>query len=174
MKTNLFILAALLMLGANAYGQQTNPWAKWSWMFGDWKVAGTGTPGAGLSMFSFEPGHNNSVLMRRSHSKYPPAKDKPEVIHEDLMIIYLDSGEPSRAIYFDNKGQTINYSITYSADSIVMQADKVTNRPVFRLTYTRIDNKTANVKYEMSTDGEKFITYDEGRCTKMAELTRGR
>jgi hypothetical protein len=48
-----------------------------------------------------------------------------------------------------------------------MLSDKVPNVPLFRLTYTRLDDKTANVKFEMSEDGKKFMTYVEGKCRKI-------
>ena len=39
--------------------------------------------------------------------------------------------------------------------------------PVFRLTYTLLDNETINTKFEMSQDGEKFTTYIEGKSKKV-------
>jgi hypothetical protein len=90
------------------------------------------------------------------------------VIHNDLMVIYPEfSGSPSKAIYFDNEGHTINYTITYTENSIVLKSDKVSNIPVFRLTYSLLENEIVNTKFEMSRDGESFFTYIEGKSKKV-------
>ncbi len=75
------------------------------------------------------------------------------------MIIYPDlSGSSNKAIYFDNERHTINYTISYSEKSIVLTSDKIPDSPVFRLTYTYLDKKTVNTRFEISQDGEKFMT----------------
>jgi hypothetical protein len=75
------------------------------------------------------------------------------------MIIYPDlSGSPNKAIYFDNEGHTINYTVSYSEKSIVLISDKIPDSPVFRLTYTYLDKKTVNTRFEISQEGEKFMT----------------
>ena len=107
-------------------------------------------------------------MVRKSHSEYPATDKKPKVIHDDLMVIYLDySGTPSKAIYFDNEGHTINYSISYADKSIVFTSAKITNIPVFRLTYILLDNETIDTKFEMSQDGIQFMTYIEGKSTRV-------
>jgi hypothetical protein len=108
------------------------------------------------------------VIERKSHSEYPATNNKPLIIHDDLMIVYLDfTKNPSKAIYFDNEGHTINYNIFYSDFSIVMTSDKIPNAPVFRLTYTLLDNETVNTKFEISNEGDKFMTYIEGKSKRM-------
>lgn len=83
------------------------------------------------------------------------------------MIVYLDyTGNPAKAIYFDNEGHTINYEITYAEKSIILKSSKIPNMPVFRLTYSLLDNKTIDTKFEMSQDAEKFTTYIEGKSKK--------
>jgi len=79
-------------------------------------------------------------LVRKSHSEYPAQGNRPATIHNDFMIVSLDySGNPSKAIYFDNEGHTMNYSITYTANTIVLLSEKIQNVPIFRLTYTLLD-----------------------------------
>src|SRR5438046_2818566 len=137
MKTKLYLTIALLALITTCFSQQTSSWAKWSWLIGEWKGEGSGQPGQGSGTFSFKADLNNKILVRKSHSEYPATANKPEIIHDDLLIVYLDFfGNPSKAIYFDNEGHTINYSISYTDKSIVLLSDKIPNVPVFRLTYT--------------------------------------
>jgi len=78
------------------------------------------------------------------------------------MIVYPDyTGNPVKAIFFDNEGHTINYSISYTDKSIALTSKKIPNVPVFRLTYTLLKNEIVNTKIEISQDGEKFSTYIE-------------
>jgi hypothetical protein len=107
-------------------------------------------------------------LVRKSHSEYPANGNKPAIVPDDMLIVYLDfSGNPTRAIYFDNEGHTLNYSITYSDKTIVLLSDKIPNVPIFRLPYLMLDPKTINTKFEMSQYGEKFMMYIEGKSVKV-------
>jgi hypothetical protein len=84
------------------------------------------------------------------------------------MVIYPGlSGVSANAIYFDNEGHTINYSIECFENSIVFTSNKLPGVPVFRLSYTLLDNKMVNTKFEMSRDGDTFITYVEGKSRKV-------
>jgi hypothetical protein len=167
MKTRLFLITVLLAIVSVCFGQQNSAWTKWSWLVGDWKGEGNGQPGQGGGVFTFKTDLDSKILIRKAHSEYPATGNKPAVVHDDLMIVYPDfSGAPSKAIYFDNEGHTINYSITYRDKSIVLVSDKIPNIPVFRLTYTQLSDKSVNVKFEMSQDGEKFMTYVDGTCVK--------
>jgi len=165
---NLILTIALLSIISVCFGQQNSPWAKWSWLIGEWKGEGSGQPGQGGGIFTFKTDLNDKILIRKAHSDYPANNNKPAIVHDDLMIVYIDfSGNPSKAIYFDNEGHTINYSITYSDKTIVLLSDKIPNVPIFRLTYTLLEEKTINTKFEMSQDGEKFMNYIEGKSIKM-------
>jgi hypothetical protein len=160
---------AIVMLGlsTNTFGQQDTTWNKWNWIVGEWVGEGSGTPGQALGWFSLQPDLDGKILVRKNHSEYPATPDKPKSIHDDLMIVYpAESGEAKKAIYFDNEGHVINYVITYSEKSIIFTSEKIFNSPIFRLIYFSLDNETINVKFEMSQDGEKFITYTEGKCRK--------
>jgi hypothetical protein len=161
--TKLLFTATFFALTLTCFGQQSMTWEKWSWLIGKWEGEGSGRPGQGEGTFSFSFELDKKILIRKSHSEYPATDNKQKVVHDDLMIIYNDSTEnPTRAIYFDNEGHTINYSITYPDKSIVMTSDKVQNAPIFRLTYSLLDQSNVNTKFEMSQDGEKFMTYIEG------------
>jgi len=170
-KTTIILTIMVLSFAQTVYAQQasTNHWDKWKNLIGEWVGEGSGQPGQGGGTFSFQTDLDGKILVRKSHSEYPAAQNKPAVIHDDLMIIYLDfSGTPSKAIYFDNEGHIINYSIAYSDRSIVLTSDEIQNLPVFRLTYALTDNKTVNVKFEISSQGnqEDFKTYVEGKSKK--------
>lgn len=168
MKIKYLLSLFLLAFSMASSGQQDSTWVKWRWIIGDWVGEGSGQPGQGGGTFSFKPDLDKNVLVRKSHSEYPATESKPLIIHNDLMIVYSDySGALSKAIYFDNEGHTINYSVTFSDSSIVFKSDKIPNIPVFRLTYTLLEKETVNTKFEMSHDGEKFFTYIEGKSKKV-------
>jgi hypothetical protein len=153
---------------ATGFSQQKPSWDRWSWLTGEWIGEGSGKPGDGGGTFSFKTDLDQNILVRKSHSEYPATANKPQVIHDDLMVVYPDfSGNPAKAIYFDNEGHTINYSITYSDKSIILTSDKIPNVPIFKLTYSLLDNETVNTKFEMSQDGVKFFTYIEGKSKKL-------
>jgi hypothetical protein len=168
MKLKLILVLGFFSIMTNGFSQPNNTWSKWSWLIGEWKGQGNGAPGQGSGTFSFYTDLNNKILVRKAHSEYPANGNKPAIIHEDLLFVYLDDAEnPSKAIYFDNEGHTINYTITYSDKTIVLLSDKTANAPVFRLTYSQLDDRLINTKFEMSRDGEKFMTYIEGKSTKV-------
>ena len=118
------------------------------------------TTWSGRRNLLIQAGLDNKILVRESHSEYPATGSKPKITHNDLNIIYPDyTGNPVKAIYFDNDGHTINYSISYADKSIALTSEKIPNVPVFRLTYTLLENEIVNTKFEISQDGEKFTTY---------------
>jgi len=168
MRTKLFLGIAFIGLLTPSFGQQKPNWEKWSWLTGDWMGEGSGRPNQGGGTFSFKPELDQTILVRKSHSEYPAIGNKSKIIHDDLMIVYPDNaGNPSKAIYFDDEGHTINYSITCSDKSIVLTSDKIPNIPIFRLTYTLLDDSIVNTKFELSQDGAKFNTYLEGKSKKI-------
>jgi hypothetical protein len=157
----------LFTITSVSFGQQNSSLDSWNWLIGEWIGEGSGQPGKGGGTFSFSYDLDKKIIVRKSHSEYPPTNNKPAVIHDDLMIIYEDFNEnPSKAIYFDNEGHIINYQITYSDKSIVLTSVIIPNVPIFRLTYSLVDFGTIDTKFEMSQDGEKFMTYIEGRSQR--------
>jgi hypothetical protein len=159
---------AMLSCASVALGQQDSAWGNWKWLCGDWVGEGSGTPGQGTGWFSLHPDLGGKVLVRKGHAEYPKAQDRAEIVHDDLMIIYADpGGQLNKAIYFDNEGHVINYSIANSGESIVLVSLREKDVPLFRLTYSALDKDHVNITFEMSQDGEKFVTYTEGPCRRV-------
>ena len=139
-----------------------------SWLLGQWKGEGSGKPGEGTGTFTFAYDLDKKVIVRKSHSEYPATDKKPLIIHDDLMVVYNDAtGAPAKAIYFDNEGHTINYNIAYADKTIILLSEKTTGAPIFRLSYALLDAQTVNTKFEISNDGQKFMTYVEGKSVKV-------
>jgi hypothetical protein len=168
MRQKLMLTMFLFGIFTVSYSQQNSTWSKWSWLTGEWVGEGGGQPGQGGGTFSFKTDLDGKILVRKSHAEYPASANKPKIVHDDLMIVYAENnGDPSKAVYFDNEGHIIHYSITYSERSIVFLSEKIPHVPVFRLTYSLLDNGGVNTAFEMSQDGEKFMMYVEGKSKKM-------
>ncbi len=168
MRIKFLFLFTFFFLLLNSFGQTNSAWSNWSWLIGEWKGDGSGQPGQGGGIFSFKPDLDGKILVRKSKTDFPASNNRPAFSHEDLMIVSLDySGSATKAVYFDNEGHTINYSITYAEKAIVLVSEKIPNVPVFRLTYSLLDDQKVNIKFEMSQDGEKFMTYLEGKSIKV-------
>lgn len=166
MRKGIFAALAFMLFSLICQGQQTG-WEKWSGLIGKWTGEGAGQPGVGGGTFSFAFDLDRNILVRKSHSEYPATADKAAIIHNDLMIIYPSAnGIPNKAVYFDNEGHTIFYTVSFDDNSIIMTSDKAPGQPLFRLTYTYIDKTKVNVQFAMSQDGTNFRTYVEGISTR--------
>lgn len=141
---------------------------RWKWLVGNWKGEGKGKPGKGYGGFSLQEQLGGKVLLRQSRSVYPASATMPTVVHEDLTTIYSTTNG-DRAMYFDNEGHKINYAITYSPGKIMLNTDLVQGLPLFRLSYTHVDDRTIRVRFEMAQDGEHFMTYTDGVCKKITK-----
>lgn len=159
----LLLLALVPRLGAP---QASNPnrWRAWQFLLGEWIGEGTGAPGEGSGGFSFTLDLQGQILVRRNHAAYPASKDRPAYSHDDLMVVYAESGgEPSRAIYFDNEGHVIHYTALFSdgGKTLTFLSDAAPAAPRFRLTYTKVDDNSVSIKFEIAPPGkpEAFATY---------------
>jgi hypothetical protein len=147
--------------------QKAPDWDKWTWLIGNWIGEGGGQPGQGSGTFSFSFDLDKNILVRKSHSEYPSTSTNTKITHDDLIIIYLNSNsEPIKAVYFDNERHIIFYSVTFLDNSIILTSDKSDNTTIFRLVYSQLDKETVNIRFEMSQDGLKFVTYVEGKSKK--------
>lgn len=168
MKKLYLVLLALCLFTLTGQAQRHSDWDAWQWLMGTWQGDGNGAPGEGSGTFHFATELDGSILVRKNHTEFPASDGRPEIRHDDLLIVYQDgSGMSSRAIYFDNEGHTIHYSITYGNNSIVLTSDRVPGLPVFRLIYSQPENGKVRTVFEISQDGEKFATYLEGTSSRI-------
>jgi outer membrane lipoprotein-sorting protein len=167
MKAKLLLAAVLLSLVTFCQAQQNQKWEKWGWLLGAWKGEGSGKPGQGYGSFAFSFDLNNQVIVRRNHTEFPDVQGKPVTAHDDLMIVYYDpAGGAAKAIYFDNEGHVINYTVSFIDKSIVLTSEKTGNTPAFRLTYTPLEKGDVDIVFDMSQDGTTFVTYLEGKSKR--------
>ena len=162
----IYLIFSLFLISGICTGQPKEKWDKWDFLSGTWIGEGSGQPGQGGGTFTFSYDLDQNILIRKSHTEFPAANGRPASVHDDIMVVYPESGG-FNSVYFDNESHVINYKVTFSEHSVVLTSEKKGNMPVFRLTYEPLDDNTVNVKFEMSQDGEKFMTYLEGKSSKV-------
>jgi hypothetical protein len=139
-------------------------WEAWQFLLGEWEGKGGGAPGQGAGGFTFALDLQKRILVRRNRSDYPATSNQPAFSHEDLMVIYQEADKPAaRAIYFDNEGHVIHYSVEFSPDqnSLVFLSEASPSAPQFRLTYNKAARNSLAIKFEIASPGApgKFSTY---------------
>jgi hypothetical protein len=161
----------LLVTSQILLGQQpVNQWEKWNHFIGEWVGEGNGQPGQGEGKFSFQPDLDGKILVRKNHTVFPETSTSKASVHDDLLIVYQGAkGAPQEAIYFDNEGNTIKYTVSYTPNSVVLTSNIEKNAPRFRLSYVSIDNKTVTVSFEIAgpDNPEEFRMYLSGKAFKV-------
>jgi hypothetical protein len=162
-------LCALILLAvATLHAQKPgNVWDSIEFLLGDWIGEGGGGPGQGSGEFSFHKDLDGKVAVRKNFAEYPATKDRPALRHDDLMIVYPSNGS-LRAIYFDNDGYVINYSVEGSKDSAVFLSEALPSAQRFRLTYERTSPDAVSLKFEIAPPGkpDAFATYIQARVRR--------
>jgi hypothetical protein len=141
-------------------------WKDFRFLIGSW--VSEAKPGARTGTFTLEPDLESRVLVRRNFADLPAAKSHPAEKHEDLMVIYPESGRQFRADYYDNEGHVIRYAIASNDAGLVFTSSSP--GPRFRLTYARAENNTVRVKFEIAPPGKssQFRTHAEGTVRRKA------
>ncbi len=163
--TIVLVLACAVQTDAQPRSQG---WPGFQFLIGEWEGEGKGTPGEGEGTFSFLPDLQNTILIRKSHTVYPAANGRPAFAHDDLMIVYRDT--TLRAIYFDNEGHTIEYSVALDAEakSATFTSAVVPNSPRYRLSYIALDENRVKITFAIAppANPEEFRTYVEGTAKR--------
>jgi len=158
------------MAASFAQSGSSQRWKDWEFLLGEWVGEGSGKPGEATGGFSFQRELDGQVLMRKNRADYPAHGQRPATSHEDLMVIYPKSaGKGTRAIYFDNEGHVINYSVAFSNDKKVLTflSDEGVPGPRFRLTYTKVSDGVVEVAFEMAPPGrQEFTPYTKGTARR--------
>ena len=160
----------LLLLLACPATCSSDDWGALRSLVGHWTAAGAGAPGQGAGDFTFEPGLQGTILVRKSHTEYPATKDRQASVHDDLLIVFRDPDERSegalRAIYFDNEGHVIRYGVSMFGDRIIFATDPAEHGMHYRLTYERDGGDTLRVQFEVAQPGKTFTTYVTGTAKR--------
>src|SRR5262245_1639212 len=174
-QTLLLSIFFMLMLPAAplpmSQSKSADNWDAWRFLIGDWVGEGDGAPGQATGGFSFNLDLQGRILVRKNRADYPATKDRAAFLHEDLMIVYLESeGKPVKAIYFDNEGHVINYTATLSADgkTVTLLSDAAPSAPRYRFIYNKTTNDKLSFEFDIAPPGkpDAFSKYVEGAAKR--------
>jgi hypothetical protein len=173
-KTIPLVFSVILVVGsarAQAQGPKpSDPWARLSFLVGEWQGVGSGEPGEAVGGTSFAFSLDKKILIRKSWTQFRPrAGEKPGLSHEDLLIIYPGAdGAPFRAIYFDNEGHVIMYSVSFPPKSgaAIFETDPREPGPRFRLTYELNADGVLENAFSIAPPGGEFRVHVRGALKK--------
>jgi hypothetical protein len=165
------VLISVVASGAAWGSPDDDSWKPYEFLAGDWVGEGSGEPGKGSGEFSFAWDLQKKVLVRRNRAELPAAQGRPAAVHEDIMVIYPgEPGGPHKAIYFDSESHVIEYVATVSDDKqmLTFLSGAIPSAPRFRLTYTKKDDDSVVIKFEIAPPGmpEGFKPYLEGKARR--------
>src|SRR6266704_5210217 len=138
-------------------------------------LGGVRVPGEGTGCFSFTPDVQEQILVRKNHADYPATVDRASFFHDDLIIVYRDSpAKVPRAIYFDNEGHVIHYTVEVleGGKTIQFLSEISPSRPGYRLTYTLTNKDSLTLTFEIAPPGmpPTYSTYIEARAARAEQL----
>ena len=159
MRRTLATLLITVPLLAQAPVPAPDPFAALRFLLGTWLGEGAGQPGQASGEATFSQALGGHALIRRSWAETTAASGRPASRHEDRMTIYPEGGQV-KALYVDNEGHVIHYTVTASADGAELRSDPGPG-PRFRLIYHRVGPDTVALSFEIAPPGkpETFTTY---------------
>ena len=142
-----------------------------SFLVGEWVGDGGGTgPGQGTGTFTYAYDLDGKILVRKNLANYPATRDRPAYTHNDLLITYPGPSNSLKAVYFDNEGHVINYTVSISLDRsrITFLSDIVPSAPRFRLAYTKVSATELKILFEIAPPGkpDEFAPYIEAKAKR--------
>jgi hypothetical protein len=148
---------SLLFLACSASGlaQATDIWEPLRFLIGTWEAKTSGgTAGAqSIGVYSFATELKGQILARHSGGTDCKAPAEFDCDHSDLLYLYPE-GSAIKAIYFDNEGHVIHYTVTTpTPTSAVFLSDPAAPGPQFRLMYER-KAETLSGKFQMKMPGQ--------------------
>ncbi|HTJ31076.1 MAG TPA: hypothetical protein VL346_11280 [Acidobacteriaceae bacterium] len=175
MKTLLRLLPLLLVMPVAAQapaGSRPDPWKALSFLLGRWEAkTSSGQPASASGSYTFQEELSGHVLARHSSSDSCKGPAEFNCDHHDLLYAWQSFPHgPVSAIYFDNEGHVIHYSVSTSdPDTAIFLSDPNQPGPLLRLVYER-KGDTMTGKFQSQAPGHsEWQTYLEWSGAKLAE-----
>ncbi len=165
------LFIACLPLCAQTTAPAPDPFQRLTFLTGTWNATtGQGSSGTtAIGTYTFQLELANHILARHTTSvaacKGPATFDCE---HGDLLYVYPDApNQPLRAIYFDNEGHVIHYTVsTPDPTTAIFLSDAAQPGPQFRLVY-QLKAATMSGKFQMRMPGQpEWTSYLEWSGTK--------
>ena len=159
------LLCAVLLFSAPLLGQPTpsptpDPFAPLAFLHGTWTAEAQGNAGVSASgTYTFQMELGNHVLARQSTYTGCKGPEDFNCAHGDLLYIYPEGPDHAlKAIYFDNEGHVIHYSVSVPEPSTaILLSDPATPGPQFRLIY-QLHDATMSGKFQIRMPGQQNWT----------------
>ena len=141
----LSVVPALFLFVCSLASAQSapDPFAPLAFLLGTWEAKTINNPTVTASgSYSFRAELNGHILARHSTANGCKGPDDFNCQHGDLLYIYTEGpGRPLRAIYFDNEGHVIHYTVTAPTPTTAeFLSDANSPGPQFRLLYELKDS----------------------------------
>lgn len=152
----LFVLA--LTQNGRILSAPADPWMALAFLEGTWNAhTRAGFAGAQSNgTYSFKPELKHHVLVRSSEA-YAACKGPAnfDCKHSDMLYVYEEAGnQPLKAIYFDNEGHVIHYTVaTPNSNTAVFISDASPSGPQYRLVYD-LKDLVMSGKFQMRVPGQ--------------------
>lgn len=160
----LFLLLLLACLPVVAQSPASDPFASLHFLEGTWAANTAGAQGVQASgLYSFSRELGGHVMAR--HATSDPGCKAPasfDCKHGDLLYIYLDApGQPLRAIYFDNEGHTLHYTVATPTPTTAVFVSEPGYGPQLRLLYELKDGVLYGKFQVMPPEATEWKSYLE-------------
>lgn len=156
----LIALALPLSLAPLAIAQTVaDPFASLSFLLGTWEAKTINTPDVTAGgTYTFQLELKNHVFARHTNANSAACKGPADFdcTHGDLLYIYTDApGQTLHAIYFDNEGHVIHYTVTAPTPTTAeFLSDAAQSGPRFRLFY-ELKGTVMSGKFQIRMPGQQ-------------------
>jgi hypothetical protein len=146
-------------------------WDRLQFLIGSWASPVSGQPGEGISgSTTFSYHLDRKIIIRNSRAEFAPEPGKQQgLVHDDLLIIYQQPGEAHlRAIYFDNEGHIIHYTVSFPdrRPGVVFESEATAARPRARLVYEAAPDGTLGIEFSVAAPGGELMSHVKGTVTR--------
>lgn len=150
------LFVGLSMSAQTRMGNVPDPFQPIAFLEGTWDANVQNNAAVSLSgRYTFQRELDGHVFAR--HSTNDPNCKAPssfDCAHGDLFYVYQEaSSTPLKAIYFDNEGHVIHYSVSASSATSVMFLSDPGPGPQFRLTY-ELKSGVMTGRFQMQMPGQ--------------------
>ena len=155
------LAAVLFLLASPCFAQSasapTDVFKSLAFLEGSWEATTKDSAGVHvMGTYAFKPELGGHILGRHVTSLTAcKGPDSFDCEHSDLLYVFAEApGQPLKAIYFDNEGHVIHYTVsTPEATTAVFLSDSAQPGPQFRLTY-ELKNSVMSGKFQMHMPGQ--------------------